>query len=104
MDLTSIDLNRLSPAQRKKIEAIQEKMKQLESRTQQILTTKTKQVRADETRRAIVLGKRLEAKAQTDKRAKQVIESLLEGMEENFQYLFPEKWPDALRPGPKPKH
>lgn len=98
MDFNGIDLSKLNPKQRERFEKLQDKIKLLESRTAKILATGNKQKRADETRRAIVLGKLLETASASDKRAKQMLESLLSGVAENMQYLFPEKWPGAVRP------
>ena len=84
-----------------KLEKIRKRISQLEAREQAILARKSRQQRADETRRSIVLGKRLEGLVQHDKRARTMVEILLTDLEGQFQYLFPEKWPDASRPSKK---
>lgn len=84
-----------------KLEKIRKRISQLEAREQAILSRKSRQQRADETRRSIVLGKRLEGLAQHDKRARTMVEILLTDLDGQFRYLFPEKWPDASRPSKK---
>ena len=74
-----------------KLERIRKRISQLEAREQAILARKSRQQRADETRRSIVLGKRLEGLAQHDKRARTMVEILLTDLEGQFQYLFPRK-------------
>lgn len=98
-----IDTPHIVPEHLAKLEKIRKRIAQLEAREQAILARKSRQQRADETRRSIVLGKRLEGLAQHDKRAKAMFEMLLVDLEEPFRYLFPEKWPDALRPSKVPK-
>jgi hypothetical protein len=92
------DTRKIGNEQLAKLEKIRQRIAQLEAREQAILSRKSRQERADETRRAIVLGKRLEGLSGHDKRARAMVEILLNDLEEQFRYLFPEKWPDAQRP------
>jgi hypothetical protein len=101
MRTANIDLNKIESEQLTKLQKIRKRIAQLEAREQSILTRKSRQERADETRRSIVLGKRLEGLAQSDKRASAMIENLLVDLDETFKYLFPEKWPTAPRPSKK---
>jgi hypothetical protein len=96
-----IDTDKIENEQLVKLEKIRKRIAQLEAREQVILSRKTRQQRADATRRAIVIGKRLEGLAATDKRTKAIVETLLSDLEEQFRYLFPEKWPGAQRPSKK---
>jgi len=88
----------LAPDQVATLEKIKKRISQLEARQEAILARRSRQQRADETRRSIVLGKRIEGLAEHDKRAKALVEILLIDLEESFRYLFPEKWPAAQRP------
>jgi len=93
-----IDTGKIETEQVAKLEKIRKRIAQLEAREQAILSRKSRQQRADETRRSIVLGKRLEGLAEHDKRAKAMLQTLLVDLEKPFRYLFPERWPDAQRP------
>jgi hypothetical protein len=95
MQAPTITGQNIGPEQLAKIENIRKRIAQLEAREQAILARRSRQQRADETRRSIVLGKRLEGLALHDKRARAMVEILLTDLEEQFRYLFPEKWPDA---------
>ena len=95
--MTEIDTKRIAAEQLAKLEKIRKRIAQLEAREQAILARKSRQQRADATRRAIVLGKRLDGLTAHDKRAQSMVETLLNDLEEQFRYLFPEKWPNAKR-------
>jgi len=101
MQTRTIDPENIGTEQLEKLGKIRKRIAQLEAREQAILARKSRQQRADETRRSIVLGKRLEGMAQHDKRAKAMIQTLLVDLEESFRYLFPEKWPNVQRPTKK---
>lgn len=101
--MSEIDTGKIETEQLAKLEKIRKRIAQLEAREQAILSRKSRQQRADETRRAIVLGKRLEGLTVSDKRARSMFEILLADLEEQFHYLFPEKWPNASRPTRKGK-
>ena len=103
MQINNQHAQKIAPLQQTKLDKIRKRIAQLEAREQAILARKSRQQRADETRRSIVLGKRLEGLAQHDKRAKAIIEMLLTDLEEQFHYLYPEKWPDAVRPSKEHK-
>ena len=84
--------------QQQQLDKIRARIAQLSAREQQILARKSRQERADETRRSIVIGKRLEGLAKNDRRAAAMMQTLLRDLENQFHYLFPETWPDAQRP------
>ncbi len=99
--MAEIDMSKITAAQLEKLEKIRKKIAQLEAREQTILARRTRQQRADETRRSIVLGKRLQGLMPHDKRARTLFDVLLVDLESQFQYLFPERFPDAKRPSKK---
>ena len=84
--------------QQQQLDKIRARIAQLSAREQQILARKSRQERADETRRSIVIGKRLEALAKNDRRAAAMMQTLIHDLENQFHYLFPAIWPNAQRP------
>lgn len=95
-------LDGLTEEQKRKYDQLQEQIKKLEAKQKLIALKATTQRRKDATRRAIVAGTVVFAKAeQNDKIRVAVVEWLRAGVAENMRYLFPEIWPDAKRPSKK---
>lgn len=78
---------------------LEKRMNVLANRRQAILARARVQNRKDRTRRAIVLGHLVAARAETDPAARKLVEDVLrKGVEERQRYLFPAIWPEAVRP------
>ena len=98
MERIEIESSKLSAEDIEKVRSIRAKVQLLMDREKRILNRKSKQERIDDTRRAIIIGKLFLKETNTDKRMKNILESLLNGVEPNAQYLFPDRWPEATRP------
>lgn len=96
--LEKIDRSRYTPAQIAELDAALSSIRKKIERAASITSRKTRQQRADEDKRARVLGHLVQALAERDKRMKQALETLLDNLPEQDHYLFPERWLDAPRP------
>jgi hypothetical protein len=95
-------LDGLTEEQKRKYDQLQEQIKKLEAKQKLIAQRASGQRRKDATRRSIVIGTVVFAKAeQNEKIRTAVVEWLRAGVAENMRYLFPEIWPDAKRPSKK---
>jgi len=96
--LEKIDRRRYTAKQLAELDAALSSIRKKIERAASITSRKTRQQRADEDKRARLLGRRLHDLAERDKRAKAMVDTLLSDLPEQERYLFPERWPDARRP------
>ena len=95
-------IDKMTPEQKKRYEQLQARIKRLSAQQKLILHRASAQERKDATRRAIVVGQLLFAKAARDEKTRLALDHLLRGgVAENQRYLFPEIWPEATRPTKK---
>jgi hypothetical protein len=86
-----------TPEQR--VAELERRISVLNNRKQLFLNRAQTQRRKDRTRRAIVLGELISARAEVDPAVRKLLEEVLrKGVEERQQYLFPTIWPEAVRP------
>ena len=91
-------LDKMTPELKERYEQLQQKIAKLSAQQKLLMHRSFVQERKDATRRAIVTGQLLFAKAARDEKTRQALDNLLRGgVAENQRYLFPEIWPDANR-------
>jgi hypothetical protein len=92
-------IDKMTPEQKRRYDQLQLRIQKLAAQQKLLVHRASAQERKDATRRAIVTGQLLFAKAAKDDKTRMALDHLLRnGVAENMQYLFPEIWPDAQRP------
>ena len=92
-------IDKMTPEQKRRYDQLQLRIQKLAAQQKLLVHRASAQERKDATRRAIVTGQLLFAKAAKDDKTRLDLDNLLRhGVAENMQYLFPEIWPNAQRP------
>src|ERR1700739_4614639 len=85
---TNMEARRLTDEQKKKMDQLQKKIELLNNKKRMMIIQATAQDRKDDTRRAIITGKLLFAKAANDEKTKLALENLLKnGVPANQRYF-----------------